>query len=84
MDSELAWTKEKKSSGKSLKGDEAKYLDEVESIGKRTGNKGVFRVDPELVATDVEENLRGFIKTRGSLIPGEEFVYWWKIGRAHV
>lgn len=37
----------------------------------------LFRVDPDLIQTDSEENLRGFIKTRGSLIPGEEFVFWW-------
>lgn len=40
-------------------------------------NGGAFVVDPDLVATDNEENLRGFIKTRGSLVPGEEFVFWW-------
>ena len=40
------------------------------------GNGGLFKVDPGLVQEDNEENLRGFIKTRGSLIPGEEFVYW--------
>lgn len=36
-----------------------------------------YRVDPDLIDTNSEENLRGFIKTRGSLIPGEEFVFWW-------
>lgn len=36
-----------------------------------------YSVDAKAVATDNEENLRGFIKTRGSLIPGEEFVFWW-------
>lgn len=36
-----------------------------------------YRVDPDAIQTDSEENLRGFIKTRGSLIPGEEFVFWW-------
>lgn len=36
-----------------------------------------YRVNPDTIPTDSEENLRGFIKTRGSLIPGEEFVFWW-------
>jgi predicted heme/steroid binding protein len=36
-----------------------------------------FMVDPQLVAADAEENLRGWVKTRGSLVPGEEVVFWW-------
>lgn len=36
----------------------------------------MFRVDPNQLSIDAEENLRGFVKTRGSLIPGEEFVFW--------
>lgn len=36
-----------------------------------------FTVDPDRVQYVSEENLRGFVKTRGSLIPGEEFVFWW-------
>lgn len=40
-------------------------------------DSNVFRVNPDTIQTDCEENLRGFIKTRGSLIPGEEFVFWW-------
>lgn len=40
-------------------------------------DSNIYRVDPDLIAVDSEENLRGFIKTRGSLVPGEEFVFWW-------
>uniref|UniRef100_A0A7S1TLK6 Cytochrome b5 heme-binding domain-containing protein n=1 Tax=Erythrolobus australicus TaxID=1077150 RepID=A0A7S1TLK6_9RHOD len=36
-----------------------------------------FGVEPERLASSAEENLRGFIKTRGSLRPGDEFVFWW-------
>ena len=39
-------------------------------------DSNIFRIDPNLIDKDNEENLRGFIKTRGSLIPGEEFVFW--------
>ncbi|CAN8068300.1 unnamed protein product [Agarophyton chilense] len=38
---------------------------------------GVFSINPDLLHVDNEENLRGFVKTRGSLIPGEQFVFWW-------
>jgi len=34
-------------------------------------------VDVGRLASSPEENLKGFIKTRGSLVPGEEFVFWW-------
>ncbi|KAI0558678.1 Cytochrome b5-like Heme/Steroid binding [Gracilaria domingensis] len=40
-------------------------------------NSSVFNVNPDLLETDSEENLRGFVKTRGSLVPGQEFVFWW-------
>ncbi|GAB0491221.1 hypothetical protein MMPV_002473 [Pyropia vietnamensis] len=34
-------------------------------------------VDVSRLTTSPAENLKGFIKTRGSLVPGEEFVFWW-------
>lgn len=34
-------------------------------------------IDPDAIPTDPVENMRGFIKTRGSLVPGEEVVFWW-------
>eukprot|EP00184_Porphyridium_aerugineum_P002711 CAMPEP_0184697378 /NCGR_PEP_ID=MMETSP0313-20130426/4351_1 /TAXON_ID=2792 /ORGANISM="Porphyridium aerugineum, Strain SAG 1380-2" /LENGTH=532 /DNA_ID=CAMNT_0027156163 /DNA_START=47 /DNA_END=1645 /DNA_ORIENTATION=- len=36
-----------------------------------------YAINPHTFQSDPEENLRGFIKTRGSLIPNEEFVFWW-------
>jgi predicted heme/steroid binding protein len=36
-----------------------------------------FAVDPRAVSEDADENLRGWVKTRGSLVPGEEVVFWW-------
>eukprot|EP00177_Eucheuma_denticulatum_P006137 GFKZ01011194.1.p1 GENE.GFKZ01011194.1~~GFKZ01011194.1.p1 ORF type:complete len:563 (-),score=51.96 GFKZ01011194.1:196-1764(-) len=52
----------------------------VEEEGGANGtsiDSNFYRVDPERIAVHSEDNLRGFIKTRGSLIPGEEFVFWW-------
>lgn len=57
--------------------EEGNREEEESKKGLFSGNGGVFSVDPKKVQDDNEENLRGFIKTRGSLIPGEEFVYWW-------
>jgi Protein of unknown function (DUF1838) len=39
--------------------------------------QGTFAVNPDSLQSDSFENLRGFVKTRGSLIPGEEVVFWW-------
>lgn len=36
-----------------------------------------YSVDPYAVDKDAEENMRGFVKTRGSLVPGEEVLFWW-------
>lgn len=48
-----------------------------QSAGGMWLDSNFYRVDPERIQVDSEQNLRGFIKTRGSLIPGEEFVFWW-------
>lgn len=52
---------------------------EEASFGAATaaGATSRFSVDAARVAEDADENLRGFVKTRGSLVPGEEFVFWW-------
>lgn len=49
---------------------------DTESTSSRL-HSNFYRINPDDIQTDNEENLRAFIKTRGSLIPGEEIVFWW-------
>lgn len=53
------------------------FADEDTDRRRMSIDPNFYRVNPDLLQSDAEENLRGFIKTRGSLIPGEEFVFWW-------
>ncbi|GJD11484.1 Neuferricin [Galdieria sulphuraria] len=51
----------------------------VEQEEQTERNKRVenFSVQTNLLETDSSENLKGFIKTRGCLIPDIPFVFWW-------
>uniref|UniRef100_A0A7S0ZDH5 Cytochrome b5 heme-binding domain-containing protein n=1 Tax=Timspurckia oligopyrenoides TaxID=708627 RepID=A0A7S0ZDH5_9RHOD len=59
------------------------YHENPQSIGSKcpfhsNGHSQIdFSVRPENLRDNSEENLKGFIKTRGSLIPGQQFVFWW-------
>jgi predicted heme/steroid binding protein len=51
-------------------------VDPVVERARRERADPAFRVDAARAQTDPEENLRGFVKTRGSFDPTEEFVFW--------
>eukprot|EP00871_Galdieria_phlegrea_P003141 jgi/Galph1/3828/GphlegSOOS_G2465.1 len=50
---------------------------EKEEKAERKKYEQNYAVNSALLEVDHNENLTGFIKTRGSLAPDEQFVFWW-------